>query len=77
MKAIFELWDFETSNLIDAYDSEQAALAEVRWAMEADGRDAIATWALLRDDRKSPAKAVIALGADLAAYATEAQLKTV
>lgn len=64
MKTIFELWDFETSNLIDAYATEQAALAEIPCAIEADGRDAVTTWVLLRDDRKSPAKAVVAIGVD-------------
>jgi hypothetical protein len=77
MKTIFELWDFETSNLIDAYATEQDALAEVRCAMEADGWDAVTTWALLRDDRRSSAKAVVAIGTDLAIYATEGQLKAV
>lgn len=77
MKTIFELWDFETSNLIDAYATEQDALAEVRCAMEMNGRDAVTTWALLRDDRESSAKAVVAMGTDLAIYATEAQLKAV
>jgi hypothetical protein len=77
MKIIYELWDYETGNLIDACDTEQAAPEEIRGAVHDDGPDTVATWALLRDDRKSPAKMLIATGADLAAYATETHLKAV
>lgn len=77
MKTLFELWDYETSNLLEAYETEQAALQMVRDTLHTEGCAAVATWALLRDDRKSPAKTVIATGADLATYAVEAQLKPV
>ncbi|GEM_PF-3031142 len=75
MKIVYELWDYDTGNLLDAYDTEQAAPNEVRSAIRVDGHDAIATWALLRDDKERPAKTVIATGADLAAYATDMQLR--
>ncbi len=77
MKAIYELWDDDTGNLLDAYDTEQAALKEVRSTIQIDGRDAVATWTLLRDDTKSPAKTVVATGAELAAYATDMQPRAV
>jgi len=77
MRTIYELWDYDTGNLLDAYDSEQAALKEVRAAMHVDGRDAVATWALLRDDKTRLAKTVIAAGAELAIYATDTQLRAV
>jgi len=77
MKVIYELWDDDTGNLLDAYDTERAALKDVRATIETDGRDAVATWALLRDDEKSPAKTVVATDAELAAYATDAQLRAV
>lgn len=76
-KAIYELWDYDTGNLRDAYDTEQAALKEARSTIQIDGRDAVATWALLRDDTKSPAKTVVATGAELAAYAAGMQLRAV
>ena len=77
MKVVYELWDYDTGNLLNAYDTEQAALTEVRAAVLIEGRDAVATWALLRDDTKSPAKTVIATGADLATYATDRQRQAV
>lgn len=77
MKVVYELWDYDTGNLLGAYDTEQAALTEVRYAIQVDGRDAVATWALLRDDKKSPAKTVVATGAELVAYATDMQLRAV
>ncbi len=43
MKVIYELWDDDTGNLLDAYDTEQAGLKDVRATIETDGRDAVAT----------------------------------
>ena len=43
MKMIYELWDDDTGNLLDAYDTEQAALKDVRATIETDGRDAVAS----------------------------------
>lgn len=73
MKVVYELWDYDTGNLLDAYNTEQAALKEVRSTIQIDGRSAVATWALLRDDKRNPAKTVIAVGDDLATYATQAR----
>jgi hypothetical protein len=76
MATIFELWDVETSNLLDAYETEQAALRDVLELIDTEGRDVIETLALLRDDEERPAKILVAEGADLAAYATKARIKT-
>lgn len=56
MKPIYEIWDYETSNLLDAYATEQAALDDVLDTIRTEGLDAVATWALLRDDQKAPSK---------------------
>ncbi len=75
MKTVYELWDYDTGNLLDTYDIEQDALTEGHVTVQADGCDAAATWALLQDDKKSPVKTVVATGAELAAYATDLQLR--
>jgi hypothetical protein len=69
MAAVFELWDVETSNLLDAYETEQAALRDVLELIGIEGHDVVETLALLRDDENHPAKILVAEGADLARYA--------
>lgn len=47
---LYELWDTETRNLIDAFTSREAALICVRDAMERHGRAYIGAWVLGRID---------------------------
>ena len=75
MATVFELRDFETSNLLDAWESEQEALQDVLEMIDTEGHDVIETLALLRDDENRPAKILVAKGANLAAYAAKARLK--
>ncbi len=57
----WQLWSTDTSNLIDEFDSEVAALAEVRWRLAVEGASATQTLALLRfDDPVTPV--TVALG---------------
>jgi hypothetical protein len=74
MRVVFELWDDETNNLIDDYETEQAALADVLGHIEAHGFHAVDTWSLLRDCGSGPIT-MIARGADLARHATDSRLK--
>lgn len=69
MQPIFELWDTETRNLVDAYATEEAALEEIRFALEVDGPQSVETLVLLRDDRNNAPLTPIARGAVLAEYA--------
>ncbi len=43
---LYELWEISSSNLIGAYDTEEAALEVVREAAANHGRRYLATWAL-------------------------------
>jgi len=74
MRVVFELWDDESNNLIDDYETEQAALADVVDQIETHGLHAADTWSLLRDCGTDPIT-MIARGADLARYATDSQRK--
>lgn len=42
----FELWDLSTGNMVDAFDTEDAALAAVRDALDRHGRAYLESWAL-------------------------------
>jgi hypothetical protein len=42
----FELWDLHTGNMVDAFDTEAAALAAVRDAVVRHGRAYVQPWAL-------------------------------
>ncbi len=74
MCIVFELWDDETNNLIDDYETEQAALADVLEHIETHGLHDVDTWSLLRDSGSGPIF-MIARGADLARYAMDSRLK--
>ncbi len=74
MRTVFELWDDESNNLIDDYETEQAALADVLDQIETHGLQAVETWSLLRDCGTGPIT-MIARGSDLARYATESHLR--
>jgi ribulose bisphosphate carboxylase small subunit len=43
---LWELWDTESGNVIDAYETEDQALAEVRTAVAQHGPDYVKAWAL-------------------------------
>ncbi len=47
----YELWELETTNLVDGYETEAAALAVVRRSIEQWGRESVATLALARESR--------------------------
>lgn len=66
---MYEIWDFESANIVNAYPTESAALATVAAQVDAYGRAAVATWVLLRDDG-GPDKQPVAEGEALANLAT-------
>lgn len=43
---VYELWDLETGNMIEAFHTETEALAAVRDAVTRHGRSYVETWAL-------------------------------
>ncbi len=49
MAVWYELWALDTGNMIADYDTEAAALAEVRVHAEAYGRAAVTNWSLTRN----------------------------
>ena len=65
---IYELMDVESANLIGTYESETAALAVVRAAIQAHGQASVMALALGYEDEAGNG-GVIAEGADLAARA--------
>lgn len=62
---IFELWDTETRNIVNAWESEAEALAEVRASVDAFGPAYVETWVLLRDDDPDSDLTLIAQGVAL------------
>jgi hypothetical protein len=62
---IFELWDVESGNLVNAWESETEALAEVRAWVDAYGPAPVQAWVLLRDDDPDRDLVVVAEGAAL------------
>lgn len=68
---MYELWDNDTRSAIDEYVTEAEALAEVRDVLATHGRNAVISWALLKDDGVHPVQRV-AVGAELIAFALRA-----
>ena len=66
MSIIYELWDSDGANLINAYDAEADALARVRQAVARQGPAVVATWVLLADDDEADDARLIAQGEALA-----------
>lgn len=64
----FELWETETANLIQEFDSESEAIAFVRDAAQRHGRDYVMTWELAQVQDGSDSRAILA-GEKLAARA--------
>jgi hypothetical protein len=54
----FQLWEAESADLIGSYESEDAALAIVRRAIEQHGREAVDTLVLLRRETRGELSAV-------------------
>jgi hypothetical protein len=49
----FEVWDLQTGNMVEAFDTEAAALAAVRDAIERHGRAYVESWALAHASTRS------------------------
>lgn len=64
---VYAVWDFESGNIIYAYDTEEAALALVRTMIEEHGQDAIRHWGISRERRGQPTS--VAVGEALIARA--------
>ena len=47
---MFQIWEAESANLVGSYETEDAALAIVRSAVQKHGRDAVESLALLREE---------------------------
>ncbi|MHB8644510.1 MAG: hypothetical protein ACYDAR_01825 [Thermomicrobiales bacterium] len=73
MAVFFQLWNDETNNIIDEFDTEQDAADEVLHFYLAGGVNAIHRLSLLRFDTPDAPK-VIAMGDDLLAYVTQKDL---
>jgi hypothetical protein len=71
MAAMYELWYEDAGNMIDAYEAEADALAEVRAFIEDYGPSSVETMALLAA-REGSEKRVIAHGTQLARRAMAA-----
>lgn len=61
---VFILWDLDTRNIIGEFDTEEAALADVREAFAEHGAEYVATLGLVREDRFGRGKPV-AMGPEL------------
>jgi hypothetical protein len=49
----FEVWDLQTGNMVDAFDTEAAALAAVRNAIERHGPAYVESWGLAHATTRS------------------------
>ena len=67
MATTHQLWDNASNNLIEDYYTEREALDYIEEEIEAYGREAVASWALLRDDGMGHVT-LLAEGAVLPAY---------
>lgn len=68
----FELWDIESRNLLDDFDTEDEALDMVRQWIALEGASSIDALALTRVDRDGR-MVTVAMGAELAARARAIQ----
>jgi len=73
MAVFFQLWNDETNNIIDEFDTEQDAGAEISRLYLAGGDRAIRLLSRLRFDTPD-VPTVIAMGDDLMAYVTHHDL---
>jgi len=71
MATFFQLWNDESNNLIDEFDSEVEAFDELRWRLAVGGEEAVRHLSLLRyHDPQTPE--AVALGDELLRRAQEA-----
>ena len=68
---MYELWDGTSGSAMGAYEREDEVFAVIRATIEADGRDAVSTLALLRVNARGRAT-VVAEGDALVARALAA-----
>ena len=73
MAAFFQLWNDETNNIIDEYDTERDAAEEVSRLYLAGGSRALHLLSLVRFDSPDT-PTVIAMGDDLMVYVAQHDL---
>lgn len=71
---MYELYDWDAAHSINVYPTEGAALAVVASYIEANGREAVASWSLLRANADGQTVEAVAEGDDLAAFALDGTL---
>jgi hypothetical protein len=59
MATYFELWDDETNNMIDEFDTVEEVLDEVRWRIAVQGENGARTLSMLQRDDAGAIEAVI------------------
>lgn len=59
MVTTFQVWNNQSNNLIDEFESEADALAEVQWRIERRGEDAAKSLSLVGLDTAGQVEAVI------------------
>ena len=74
MTAFFQLWNDETNNIIDEYDTERDAAEEVSRLYLAGGERALHPLSLVQFDSPDT-PTVIAMGDDLMAYVAQHDLQ--
>ncbi len=75
MQPVYELWDIESGNLIDAYETEEAALSDVLYAIRETGVQSVEGVMLLRDDHDEQPLTLVVKGAELVEYAQKARAR--
>jgi hypothetical protein len=55
----FQVWNSQSNNLIDEFDTEAAALDEIRWRVERRGEDVVQSLALIGLDATDQVAMVI------------------
>ncbi len=60
----FEIWETDTRNIVDDFDTEEAALEAVRDAVARHGASYVASWFLAYEDPKGDST-LVAAGAAL------------
>jgi hypothetical protein len=59
MAKYFELWDDETNNMIDEFDTVAQVLDEVRWRIAVQGENEAGTLSMLERDDSGIIQAVV------------------
>lgn len=74
MAQLYEIWDWETANIVYAYATLEEALADVRNEVTVNGPESAASWFLQYDDRSNGY--IIAEGGELVKQAFAAPAAT-